>query len=389
MRTVRIGELYSVSNGLSKGKEFFGSGYPFLTFSEVMNNFFVPDTLCALVQTDDKERNKFSIKRGDIFLNRTSETPDELGISCVALKDYPDATFNGFCKRLRPISDDVVPEFIGYYLRSNSFRNQMSALTGSMITRASLRNEQLIAIEIKLPSKSIQTKIANILRQYDLIIDNCKKQITLLEEAAQRLYREWFVDMLFPGYESAPIGEYGLPKGWSAYPILDVYNISYGKTLPTSKITPVGKYPVYGSSKCIGYYHKNTVDDFKVLITSRGNAGRIHRTYHKESFITNNSFVVTPLSSFSYIPISYIYYSLIGLELTRIINGSAQQQLTNAMLENVVIKLPPKTLIEQFGVICDQYIDKINLLHKYISKAKNCIDILLPCLISGEIKIEA
>ena len=72
----------------------------------------------------------------------------------------------------------------------------MLALTGSMITRASLRNEQLTSIEIQLPSKEIQVKIANILRQYDLMIANCKKQIALLEEAAQRLYREWFVDIV-------------------------------------------------------------------------------------------------------------------------------------------------------------------------------------------------
>ena len=106
--------------GFPKVKAFFGSGFPFLTFSEVMNNFFVPEKLTSLVQTDEKERDKFSIKRGDVFLNRTSETAEELGISCVALQDHPNATFNGFCKRLRPIADEVVPEYIGYYLRSKS-----------------------------------------------------------------------------------------------------------------------------------------------------------------------------------------------------------------------------------------------------------------------------
>lgn len=387
MKTVKIGDLYTVSNGLSKGKAFFGSGYSFLTFSEVMNNFFVPEVLPSLVMTEEKERIKYSIKRGDIFLNRTSETPDELGISCVALKDYPEASFNGFCKRLRPTNNDVVPEYIGYYLRDNAFRGQMIALTGSMITRASLRNEQLLSIEIKLPSKEIQAKIAHILRQYDLMIDNCKRQIALLEEAAQRLYREWFIDMRFPSHESDSIGENGLPQGWNSHPILSVYNIAYGKTLATKHITKTGKYPVYGSSKCIGFYGKKTVDDYKVLITSRGNAGRVHRTYHKESFVTNNSFVVTPNADYNYIPFSYIYHSFIALDLERIVNGSAQQQLTNAMLENVSVVIPDENTICKFGIICDRYTDKINVLHSIIN---NCIEArssLLPRLISGKIEI--
>ena len=97
----RLGDLYEVSNGLSKSGEFFGSGYPFLTFSTVFNNYFIPEELNALVQSTEKEQNSFSIKAGDVFITRTSETADELGMSCVALKDYPQATYNGFCKRLR------------------------------------------------------------------------------------------------------------------------------------------------------------------------------------------------------------------------------------------------------------------------------------------------
>ena len=389
MKTVHIGDLYTVSNGLSKGKAFFGSGYPFLTFSEVMNNYFVPDRLTSLVQTEDKERTNFSINRGDVFLNRTSETADELGISCVALKDYPNATFNGFCKRLRPITDEVVPEYIGYYFRSREFRNHMSALTGSMITRASLRNEQLTSIEIKLPSKEVQEKIAHILRQYDLLIDNCKKQIALLEEAAQRLYREWFVDMRFPCHETSTVGEDGLIDGWKKVPVTLPYDIRYGKNLATKYITPTGKYPVYGSSKCIGFYDKKTVDDYKVLITSRGNAGKVHRTYQRESFVTNNSFVVNTNTDFAYIPFSYIYYSLIALDLTRIVNGSAQQQLTNAMLENVSIILPPKEILGKFGQICDGFVSLINDLKASIDLSVTARNELLTQIFSGQIQIDA
>ena len=110
--SVKLGELYTVHNGLSKGSKFFGSGYPFLTFSTVFNNYFIPPELDSFVQSSEAERQNYSIKRGDVFVTRTSETSDELGMSCVALKDYPNATYNGFTKRMRP--------FRGVQLRKHS-----------------------------------------------------------------------------------------------------------------------------------------------------------------------------------------------------------------------------------------------------------------------------
>ena len=127
---VKLGELYEVHNGLSKGGKFFGSGHPFLTFSTVFNNYFLPEALNDLVQSTEKEQNDYSILRGDVFVTRTSETSDELGMSCVALKDYPGATYNGFTKRMRPKNPTrVIPEFIGYYLRMPSFRAGFQAFS--------------------------------------------------------------------------------------------------------------------------------------------------------------------------------------------------------------------------------------------------------------------
>ena len=227
-KKVKLGELYTVHNGLSKSKDFFGSGYPFLTFSNVFNNWFLPDKLEALVQSTDKDRESFSIMRGDIFITRTSETMDELGMSSVALKDYPNATFNGFTKRLRPKNDDILPEYIGYYLRSKKFRNKFLAFS-SMTTRASLANSDLLNMEVEIPNKSIQNNIAEILSRYDSLIENYQKQIKLLEESAQRLYKEWFVDLRFPRHENTKIVD-GVPEGWSYMKIKDRYKTVLGGT---------------------------------------------------------------------------------------------------------------------------------------------------------------
>jgi type I restriction enzyme S subunit len=125
-KNIPIGELYEIRSGLSKPSSDFGTGYPFLSFKDVFYNTFVPEKLTQLVRSTPKERESCSIKRGDVFLTRTSETQNELGMSCVALKDYENATFNGFTKRLRPKQKtEISPEYAGYFFVVLSFVREL------------------------------------------------------------------------------------------------------------------------------------------------------------------------------------------------------------------------------------------------------------------------
>lgn len=412
MKKIKIGDLYEVANGLSKGKAFFGQGYPFLTFSEVMNNFFVPDNLHSFVQTDEKERKKYSIKRGDVFLNRTSETADELGISCVALKDYPDATYNGFCKRLRPISDEVVPEYIGYYLRTNAFRKHMSALTGSMITRASLRNEQLLSIEIDLPSKEYQLKIANILRQYDLMIDNCKRQIALLEEAAQRIYREWFVDLRFPGHDVTTISENGYPEDWRETKLGDITS-KFATGLNPRKNFVLGKgenfyvtiknltqTSVILDNKCDKIDDEaiakiNRRSDLKagdILFSGIGTIGRVALIFDTPTNwnISESLFTLRPNDLVSS---EYLYLLLLdsGVQGYAQANsqGSAQKGIRMAALKAYSFMLPSERVLKKFDKVIKPYIDSLKVYYKMLNYFIEVRGTILPRLISGQIEINA
>ncbi|MBE8736005.1 restriction endonuclease subunit S [Aeromonas veronii] len=193
-KTTKLLDHYDIRSGLSKPAKDFGSGYPFLTFKDVFYNYFTPDILGDLVQSNDKERASSSVKRGDVFLTRTSETMHELGMSCVALKDYENSTFNGFCKRLRPHKEsELVPEYVGYYLRSSKFRQSMLAFS-TMSTRASLNNEMIGRLEISYPSKNEQLKIAKILKTLDDKVALNRQINQTLEQMAQALFKSWFVD---------------------------------------------------------------------------------------------------------------------------------------------------------------------------------------------------
>ena len=190
----KLGVVYSFSSGLSKSSDQFGYGFDFLTFKDVFNNYFLPDKLTALVNSTEKERQTCSIKRGDVFLTRTSETDDELGMSSVALKDYPNATFNGFTKRLRPIGNvEIYPEFVAYYFRSPRFRANIVGMS-SITTRASLNNSMLAELPLLLPNYEEQVRIATILKSLDDKIELLHRENKTLEAMAETLFRQWFIE---------------------------------------------------------------------------------------------------------------------------------------------------------------------------------------------------
>ena len=234
----KLDEVYEVSNGLSKKREEFGFGYEFLAFTDVFNNYFVPQTLDNLVNSSEMERVKCSIKRGDVFLTRTSEKLDELGRSCVALKDYPNATFNGFTKRLRPIGNvEILPEYAGYYFRSLKFRNAVTSMS-SMTTRASLNNDMISLLTITVPTLEEQENIANILSCLDEKIELNNEMNKTLEEMAQCIFKRWFVDFEFPNENGEPYKSSGgemvdselgmIPNGWEVVNYINTSDIQYG-----------------------------------------------------------------------------------------------------------------------------------------------------------------
>lgn len=374
---VKLGELYEVHNGLSKAGKFFGEGYPFLTFSTVFNNYFIPKQITDLVQSTEKEQESYSIRRGDVFVTRTSETSDELGMSCVALKDYPMATYNGFTKRMRPITNRVLPEYIGYYMRLPNFRGEFRAFS-TMTTRASLRNEDLLGLEVKLPSIEIQKQIADILSAYDDLIENNQKQIKLLEEATQRLYKEWFVDLRFPGHENTKIVD-GVPEGWSRTNINEILTFHRGYDLTKNEMK-AGRYPVVGSTTVIGYHNEFKIKGPGIVTGRSGSLGKYQFIW--DNFWPHNTSLY--ISDYKDHNIFFVYSLLQTVDFASLNNGGAIPTLNRNVLE--VIE-PTDELQEMFAKIAEAQYRKIRNLEKQNNQLKMARDVLLPKLMSGEVEV--
>jgi type I restriction enzyme S subunit len=309
---------------------------------------------------------------------------DELGMSSVALRDYPDATYNGFTKRLRPITDDVIPEYIGYYLRSPKFRGKFMAFS-TMTTRASLANGDLLGMEVELPTKEEQHCIASILSRYDSLIENYQKQIKLLEEAAQRLYKEWFVDLHFPGHENTKIVD-GVPEGWEKKKVGDMISkIQRTKQVTTNNYQASGKIPVIDQSR---NYIAGYTDDVECLVKVTvpyivfGDHTRILK-YIPFSFAKGADGTQLIMSNdLERMPQTLFYNSLIEIDLS---NYSYARHFK--YLKEEFVLLPSEYIARKYDSIVSRYYQSIQKSREQIRLLTEARDRLLPKLMNGEIAV--
>ena len=160
-----LGKLRNIGdtqNGISKGSEFFGKGFPFVSYSDVYKNYSLPFAVSGLVESTPEEQERYSVKKGDIFFTRTSETIEEVGFSCVCEKDIPNATFAGFLIRVRPFSDKLYTPYAKYHFRSSHLRFYL-VKEMNLVTRASLGQSLLKSMPVLLPPLEEQKEIADYL----------------------------------------------------------------------------------------------------------------------------------------------------------------------------------------------------------------------------------
>ena len=171
----RLRYIGKCQNGISKGGEFFGSGYPFVSYGDVYNNLTLPETVSGLIESTPEEQENYSVKAGDIFFTRTSETIEEVGFTSVCLKTIEKATFAGFVIRVRPFTDELIPDYSKYYFSSDAHR-RFFVKEMNLVTRASLSQDLLKRLPVLIPSKEEQKEIADYLDKKCIAIDTAIEQ---------------------------------------------------------------------------------------------------------------------------------------------------------------------------------------------------------------------
>lgn len=190
----KVRHIGTLQNGISKGGEFFGSGFPFVSYGDVYRNISLPACVDGLVQSSSEEQKLYSVQEGDIFFTRTSETIEEVGFSSVCENDIPKATFAGFLIRLRPNKNKIYSGFSKYYFRSSHHRSFLIKEM-NLVTRASLGQSLLKSMFVLLPGMNEQYEIAEYLdskcNEIDNITSRKQQLITELEAYKKSLIYEY------------------------------------------------------------------------------------------------------------------------------------------------------------------------------------------------------
>ena len=190
-----LGELFDFKNGLNKSKEFFGTGTPIVNYTDVYRNIkLTKDSLKGRVEVTDDEKFRYSVKRGDVFFTRTSETQEEIGKASVLLEEISDGVFSGFVLRARPKTELLLPEYCAYCFASSEFRKAIVRYS-TYTTRALTNGGTLSKLEIPVPSLQIQERIVQVLDNFDAVCNDLNIGLPKEIELRQKQY-EYFRDKL-------------------------------------------------------------------------------------------------------------------------------------------------------------------------------------------------
>lgn len=151
--------LGNLQNGVSKGGEFFGTGLPFVSYSDVYKNYELPKVVEGLFESTEKDRENYSVEAGDVLFTRTSETIEEIGYAAICMRTIENSVFGGFLIRFRPYrKNELDTLYSKFYFRSEIHR-RFFVKEMNIVTRASLSQELLKKLPVILPPKNEQVSI--------------------------------------------------------------------------------------------------------------------------------------------------------------------------------------------------------------------------------------
>ena len=369
-----LDQLGTVSRGKSKHRprndpKLFGGKYPFIQTADVKNADYYITKYSDTYNESGLAQSKLWDK-GTLCITIAANIADTGVLAFPAC--FPDSIM-GFV----PFEGVANTRFIKYcFDRLQRDCKQISQGTA----QDNLSWEKLSTIKFCVPEYKEQCRIADILSAYDDLIENNQKQIKLLEEAAQRLYKEWFVDLNFPGHENTKIVD-GVPEGWRRGLLKELISVNYGKD--HKKAPDDGNIPVYGSGGLMRKCNKSLFSGEAVLIPRKGSLNNI--MYVDETFWTvDTMFYATMKQPHTAV---FVYFFVKAFDMYSMNIGAAVPSMTAKILDAMDVVIPDKETLEKFDKRAKVYFNKIKTLQGQNERLKIARDLLLPKLMSGEVEV--
>ena len=348
-------------------------GYKLVTGKHVKNGQIDSSSAYYISEEDYNAINKRSmVERWDVIMSMIGTVGE-----AAVVKNDPDYAIKNVAL-FKCGGSEVRGKWLCYYLNSPEGKGKMlGEMKGSsqqFLSLKQLRELPIMFSEEKVP------RIVEMISNYDDLIENNQKQIKLLEEAAQRLYKEWFVDLRFPGHENTKIVD-GVPEGWSRGLLKELISVNYGKD--HKKAPDDGNIPVYGSGGLMRKCNKSLFSGEAVLIPRKGSLNNI--MYVDETFWTvDTMFYATMKQPHTAV---FVYFFVKAFDMYSMNIGAAVPSMTTKILDAMDVVIPDKETLEKFDKYAKVYFNKIKTLQGQNEQLKTARDLLLPKLMSGEVEV--
>lgn len=382
-----IAKLGDISKNIQTGP--FGSqlhqsdysecGIPVVMPKDLVGGKISEESIARVDKTHVERLCRHKIEVGDILYSRRGDVG-----RCAHVTKKEEGWLCGTgCLRVTIDSEKADSRFVFFQLQHPDTVGwvEKHAVGATMLN---LNTTILSSVPIRLPALEIQKRIADILSAYDDLIENNQKQIKLLEEAAQRLYKEWFVDLRFPGHENTKIVD-GVPEGWHRGTVGRIAEFKRGRTITKAQVKG-GNVPVVAGGLEPAYYHNvaNTKAPVITISASGANAGFV-RLYGVDVFASDCSFVDGLGTESLFFVYEFLKESKVSIDQLQ--KGSAQPHVYAKDINAMKITIPEKEYLERFDRYAKVLFDKIKTLQGQNERLKTARDLLLPKLMSGEVEV--
>lgn len=374
------------------------SGYYFISCKDIFDGQINYKNARQITKADFEETHKRTMLEVDDILLTNSGTIGRMAF-VTDREATTKTTFQKSVAIIKPDKQKVLPRYL-YYQLQNCVPQFINSSNGSAQKNLLLSTMRTFQIEIE-ENREKQEKIADTLSAYDDLIENNQKQIKLLEEAAQRLYKEWFVDLRFPGHENTKIVD-GVPEGWQWCKVRDVADIN-SSALPKNYKEDFIDYVDLGSVRC-GHietrtrYNLNEAPGRAKRCAKDGDIiwGMVRPNLKAYALVTNPKGTDVFSTGFAVlsakkVPYSYLYCAVTQEEfvgyLVNATNGAAYPAVKPVHFEVADILKPHDKVLEQFHSVADSIYRKKEALENQNHNLRESRDLILPKLMSGEVEV--
>ena len=402
---IKFGALYAVPsrNGLTKPGKVRGSGYKMVNMGELFANGRIYDIPMERVPLTDKEKKNSRLRTQDLLFARQSLVLKGAGKCSIVMETSPMTVFESHLIRVRLNKKIASPLFYYYYFASP--QSPVKTIV-SQCAQAGIRGSDLGELKVAFPPLHIQRRIAGILSAYDDLIEVTQKQIALLELAADRLYREWFVDLHFPGHEHVCVAD-GLPEGWEKNRADAFFEITIGKTppraeprwftggrdgVPWASISDMGSAAAFLfeteeglTNEAVSTHHVKVVPPGTILVSFKLTVGRV--AIAAAAMCTNEAIAHFRIADedireYTYCYLRNFHYETLGS------TSSISKAVNSKIIKAMPFIMPDRSVVERFSQQSRPIFRQIELKQRMILDLRTARDQILARLMSEGLDVK-